>query len=154
MAWRQCSPPTISVLSSSPPCPRTPTSRWLGAHSHRHRAVNGPPRLRRFAGTFALARRLEGGRVTANAVHPGVFRSGLKGQAPAPMRWMINLMGTSPQRAAEPILQVATDPAFATQNGRFLHKAKEITLPAYALDVPAQERLWQDSLHLAGLAAW
>ncbi len=103
--------------------------------------------------TFALARRLGENGTTANAIHPGVLRSGLMRQAPAPMRWMTNVMGTSPQQAAEPIVRVATEPSYAAENGKFFHKAKETTPPAAALDVQAQERLWQDSLRLAGLEA-
>jgi NAD(P)-dependent dehydrogenase (short-subunit alcohol dehydrogenase family) len=103
--------------------------------------------------TFALARRLDGHGVTANAVHPGVIRSGLMHQAPAPVRWMTGLMATSPQRAAEPILRIATEAGFATQNGRFFHNAKELVPPAGARDEEAQERLWRDSLRLAGLEA-
>ena len=101
--------------------------------------------------TFALARRLQGSGVTANAVHPGVARTGLMRQAPAPMRWLTGLMGSSADRAVEPVVRVATEASFADRNGRFFHKDVEIDPPAFALDVEAQERLWRDSLRLAGL---
>ena len=124
-----------------------------GAQRFRSLQAFGATKMANLLFTFALARRLQGSSVTANAVHPGIFRSGLMRQAPAPMRWMTGVMGSSPQRAAEPVFRVATDPVFATHNGRFFHKGEEITPPAYALDVPAQERLWQESLHLASLEA-
>jgi NAD(P)-dependent dehydrogenase (short-subunit alcohol dehydrogenase family) len=124
-----------------------------GTRRFRSLQAFGATKMANLLFTFALARRLEGSTVTANAVHPGVFRSGLMRQAPAPLRWMTSLMATSPQRAAEPVLRVATESAFAEQNGRFFHKAEAIAPPAFALDVQAQERLWQESLRLAGLEA-
>jgi NAD(P)-dependent dehydrogenase (short-subunit alcohol dehydrogenase family) len=124
-----------------------------GARRFRSLQAFGATKMANLLFTFALARRLGGSGVTANAVHPGVLRSGLMRQAPAPMRWMTTLMGTSPARAAEPVVRVATEPSYANQNGKFFHKAEEIAPPAAALDIQAQERLWQDSLRLAGLEA-
>jgi len=124
-----------------------------GAEHFRSLHAFGATKMANLLFTFALARRLDGNSVTANAIHPGVLRSGLMRQAPAPMRWLTNLMGTSPQQAAEPILRVATEASFATQNGGFFHNAKKIAPPSGALDVQTQELLWQESLRLAGLEA-
>lgn len=119
----------------------------------RFRSLNafGATKMANLLFTFALARRLEGSGATANAVHPGIVRTGLMHQAPAPMRWITGLVGASAERAVEPILQVATEASFTSRNGRFFHKAKEISPPAYALDLQAQERLWQESVRLTGL---
>jgi NAD(P)-dependent dehydrogenase (short-subunit alcohol dehydrogenase family) len=104
--------------------------------------------------TFALARRLEGSRVTVNAVHPGVVRTNLMHQAPLLMRvitWFVNLSAVAPQRAAEPIVRLATSPEFAGKSGRFYKDAKAIEPPAYARDVNAQQRLWEASAQLTKL---
>src|SRR2546426_764686 len=42
--------------------------------------------------TFALARRLEGSGVTANAVHPGLTKSQLMQELPAPLRMLLHLI--------------------------------------------------------------
>ena len=53
--------------------------------------------------TFELARRLEGTGVTANAIHPGLVRTRLMRQAPAPLRWATWLVSAPPARAAAAI---------------------------------------------------
>jgi NAD(P)-dependent dehydrogenase (short-subunit alcohol dehydrogenase family) len=57
---------------------------------------------------FELARRLEGTSVTANAVHPGLVRSGLMRDALAPLRWVTWLASRSPDRAAAAIVPLVT----------------------------------------------
>ena len=102
--------------------------------------------------TFELARRLDGTGVTANAVHPGLSRSGLMHESPALMRWFIWLASAPPQRAATDIVRLGILPQFEKINGKFLHKTKEIKVPAYAQDREAQRKLWDISLELAGLS--
>jgi NAD(P)-dependent dehydrogenase (short-subunit alcohol dehydrogenase family) len=101
--------------------------------------------------TFELARRLEGTGVTVNAVHPGLVRSTLMREAPAPLRWVTSLISSSPERAARPIGDLATAPQYAGKTGRFYYRGREIEPPAYARDPAAQQRLWQESARLAGL---
>lgn len=48
--------------------------------------------------TFDLAKRFEGSGVTVNAVHPGMVRSHLMREAPAPLRWITSLFSASPDR--------------------------------------------------------
>jgi NAD(P)-dependent dehydrogenase (short-subunit alcohol dehydrogenase family) len=73
--------------------------------------------------TWALARRLEGTQVTANAVHPGgvntpLFRKGggWKGLAGAAYG---RLMGKTPEEGADTVVFLAADPAVQGRNGRF-----------------------------------
>ena len=101
--------------------------------------------------TFELARRLAGRGVVVNAIHPGLVKSNLMREAPAPMRWFTNLMSTKPERATDMIVRVATAPEFAGESGHFYRDGKEIKADAFALDPENQQRLWQVSAELAKL---
>ena len=102
--------------------------------------------------TFELARRLENTGVTVNAVHSGLVRSSLMNEASAPMRFLLRLASAPAERVAVDILRVALDPEFEKVTGRFFHKAKEIEAAAYAHDRTAQQRLWEISNNLTGIA--
>jgi NAD(P)-dependent dehydrogenase (short-subunit alcohol dehydrogenase family) len=101
--------------------------------------------------TFALARRLKGSGVTANAIHPGLVRSRLMRHAPPPLRWMTSLASAPAERAVQPILRLASDPEFGEASGRFYLRAREVSPPPYTLDESIQDRLWSVSEVLAGL---
>jgi NAD(P)-dependent dehydrogenase (short-subunit alcohol dehydrogenase family) len=119
----------------------------------RFRATNafGATKAANLLFAFALARRLEGTGVTSSAIHPGLVRSKLMRHAPAPLRWLSYLTSAPPQRAVEPILDVAADPAYAGRTGRFYLRGKEIDPPAYTREQATQDRLWAISEQLAGL---
>jgi len=118
--------------------------------SFNYLTVFGATKMMNLLFTFELARRLEGSGATANAIHPGLARSNLMHESPAFLRWFLWLASTSPERAANDIVRVAILPEFETVNGKFLHKAKEIKPPAYALDRAAQQKLWELSTELTG----
>ena len=98
--------------------------------------------------TFELARRLKGSNVTANAIHPGLVRSQLMKQAFVPLRLITWLLSSSPHKAVENIVPLATAPEFANVTGKFFHHGKEIEAAAYARDRENQERLWEISERL------
>lgn len=102
--------------------------------------------------TFDLARRVAGSGVTANAVHPGLSRTGLMRQAPALMRASLRLMSAPVDKVAERIAPLLLDEAYASANGQFFHKGKPIDPPKSTRDVDEQHRLWQVSEQLTGLA--
>jgi NAD(P)-dependent dehydrogenase (short-subunit alcohol dehydrogenase family) len=99
--------------------------------------------------TFELARRTEGTGVIANAVHPGLVRTSLMRQAPAPLRWATRLMSTTPERAAAAIAPLAIAPEHATRSGRFFRAGREIEPPPYTLDPDIGRRLWEVCASLA-----
>jgi NAD(P)-dependent dehydrogenase (short-subunit alcohol dehydrogenase family) len=103
--------------------------------------------------TFALARRLENSGVTANAIHPGLTRSGLMDEASIFMRLFTWLASKPPAQASEWIVQAATAPEFEKVTGKFLYHGKQIEAPAYAYDTQAQERLWKMSDELTALSS-
>jgi retinol dehydrogenase-14 len=103
--------------------------------------------------TYALARRLEGSGVTANAYHPGIVRTNLNRTAPGPVRFIsgvINIfVGKAPAVAAEGLVQLATSPSFAQTSGRLVHGGHDISAP-FIDDKDLQDRLWTASCALAG----
>jgi NAD(P)-dependent dehydrogenase (short-subunit alcohol dehydrogenase family) len=103
--------------------------------------------------TFELARRLENTGITVNAVHPGLTRSGLMREGSFLVRLLTRLASSPPEKVTGPILQAALGREFEKTTGKFLHDAKEIEVPAYAHDRDAQQRLWEMSERLTGLAA-
>jgi NAD(P)-dependent dehydrogenase (short-subunit alcohol dehydrogenase family) len=103
--------------------------------------------------TYALARRIQENDVTVNAYHPGIVRTNLMRQAPAPMRLfggLLNLFGSTPERAADGLLELASSDQFDGVTGQLIHKGKAISAP-YIEDIAAQDRLWRVSMELTGL---
>lgn len=106
--------------------------------------------------TVELARRLAGSGVTANAVHPGVIRTGFgkDGDTGKLFNALLVLGGPflgSPQRGARTSLHVATAPELATVSGKFFARSKEKRPSKVALDAEAARRLWQISAREVGL---
>jgi NAD(P)-dependent dehydrogenase (short-subunit alcohol dehydrogenase family) len=118
-------------------------------------AAYGASKLANILFTLELARRLEGSKVTANCLHPGVvatniFRTlGTLGKA-------ITVLGRpfmlSPTRGAETSIYLATSPEVAKVSGKFFDKCKEAALLPHAADMEAARRLWEGSAKLTGLA--
>ena len=103
--------------------------------------------------TLELAQRLENTGITVNAVHPGLARSGLMKEGSFLVRLLTRLASPPPERVTGALLQAATAPEFERRTGTFLHNGKEIDVPAYARDRATQQRLWDISERLTGLAA-
>lgn len=102
--------------------------------------------------TFELARRVAGSGVTANAVHPGLARTGLMRQSPLLLRAPIALLSAPVERVAARIVPLLLDEAFASANGQFFHRGRAIDPPSSTRDVEVQKRLWEVSERLTGLA--
>ncbi|HEY4667062.1 MAG TPA: SDR family NAD(P)-dependent oxidoreductase [Anaerolineales bacterium] len=148
------SAPSIVLNLTAPSTTQPDFEDLQGERRFRALRAFGASKMENLLFTFALARRLEGSGVTANAVHPGLAHTQLMRETPMPFRLfmgVLNRFAAAPARAAEDVVGVITAQA-AAANGQFLHRRKSITAPAYALDQPAQERLWQASLELCGLA--
>jgi len=115
--------------------------------------VFGATKMMNLLFTFELARRLENTGITANAIHPGLARSGLMKEAILPMRLFTWLMSRPPGKITGSIVRAATAPEFGTVTGKFLHRGKEIKAPDYAYDREAQKRLWAVSEALSDLSS-
>jgi NAD(P)-dependent dehydrogenase (short-subunit alcohol dehydrogenase family) len=102
--------------------------------------------------TFGLATRVAGSGVTANAVHPGLARTGLMRQSPLILRAPIALLSAPAERVAERIAPLLLADDYAGANGQFFHRGRAIDPPPYTRQGDIQQRLWAVSEQLAGLA--
>lgn len=98
--------------------------------------------------TFELARRLEGSGATANAIHPGLVRTNLMREAPAPLRWATRIVSRSPAHAVKTIAPIALAPEYEGRSGRFYKGGREIKAPSYTLDPKVASRLWEATASL------
>jgi NAD(P)-dependent dehydrogenase (short-subunit alcohol dehydrogenase family) len=95
--------------------------------------------------TWALAARLAGTRITANAVHPGGVYTGIyrspRGIAGAVLRCYARLIKATPREGADTPVWVATAPELEGITGRFWADRKEVSCPYR--DEKSLERLWK-----------
>lgn len=102
--------------------------------------------------TYELARRLAGTSLTVNALHPGLMKSNLMSEAPTPLRWLLRLISTTPERASVGLLHLASSPAVAGVTGKFFKGTKISSSSPYSRAEDVQRRLWDVSIELAGLS--
>src|SRR6266487_827766 len=108
--------------------------------------------------TNELARRLQGTRVTANCVHPGVVRGTGLGHGerfPLPIRviWaLVRPVMKSPEQGARTSVYAASSPDLEGVSGRFFANSRPARTSAAADDRALAERLWPVSAQLVGLA--
>ena len=101
-----------------------------------------------------LARRLEGTGVTTYSLHPGVVATDVWRRVPAPLRWVIKKFMITPERGAEASIRCATDPALASQTGRYYDVGGVEKEPnPVANDVELAKTLWTRSAEWTGLPA-
>lgn len=100
--------------------------------------------------TYALARRLNDSRVTANVFHPGLVKSGLLREAPKLMFQFFKIVSSKPDKAAKMLCRLVLDSRYENYNGRFFRvDGKEIESNKYSKDEVLQERLWSMSEQLS-----
>ena len=98
--------------------------------------------------TYALARRLEGTTVTANALHPGVIRSELIRQMPIWYEWVFNWFAKPTDDGSEgPVFLASSQQVIGVSGKYFSGKLETKSSPA-SYDEVAGERLWELSERL------
>lgn len=104
--------------------------------------------------TYELARRLAGTGVTANVLWPGIFKSNFGRNTPG-VPLLFRILGplvwpflTSPEKAAETPLYLATSPEVEGVSGKYFANKKEIKSPAQFYDEAVARRLWQVRVEL------
>lgn len=102
--------------------------------------------------SFELARQLDGRGVTFNLINPGLVRTNLLREAPAPVRWLWRLAAARPERAAQPVVRLASSRDLAGVTGRMFKRRREIEPPRAARDPDLRRAVWEASMRLAGLA--
>jgi NAD(P)-dependent dehydrogenase (short-subunit alcohol dehydrogenase family) len=95
--------------------------------------------------TFELARRLDGTRVTANAVHPGVVASGFGRTYGGLMAVLYRLGGPfmlTPEQGARTSIHVASSPDVEGVTGKYFARSRLARPSAAARDETSQRKLW------------
>jgi len=117
--------------------------------------VYGQAKLASVLCTYALARRLAGSGVTANALHPGLTGTGIVDtMAPPllrPFTGLIKRVMLTPEQGARTALYLATAPAVEGVSGRYFVREKEARSVPMSYNVALQERMWAISAGLTGL---
>ena len=139
--------------------------------AHRNSRINfeDPQMTRRYWGTTAygqsklsnvlftseLAHGLLDTGVTANALHPGLVRTGLGTKhiyrLLIPFVWLGLRMGMSPEDGAKTSLLLASSPELEGVNGKYYSSEREVRSSRRSYDKAAAERLWDLSEELSGL---
>ena len=125
-----------------------------GAHGYSFVQAYGQSKLANILFTRALARRLEGTSVTANALHPGAVRTGLGMNNTGPMTIIIKLgqgFILPPAKGARTSIYLASSPEVERVTGAYFANCKEVKPSAAALDDAVAERLWRVSAELTAL---
>jgi NAD(P)-dependent dehydrogenase (short-subunit alcohol dehydrogenase family) len=103
--------------------------------------------------TYELARRLEGTRVTVNALHPGFVRTEIF-RHPTWRAWLLrraaDVLALSPERGAQTSIYLASSPDVAGTTGRYFAKQKPAASSPQSLDRAAASRLWELSQKMTG----
>ncbi len=106
--------------------------------------------------TYELARRLHGTGVTANALHPGVVRTGFGAEDPSTLtKAVMPLMFflKTPAQGAATSIHLASSADVEGITGRYFAGSKPKTSTKSSYDTAAANRLWQVSADLVGLTA-
>jgi NAD(P)-dependent dehydrogenase (short-subunit alcohol dehydrogenase family) len=105
--------------------------------------------------TCELAKRLQGTKVTANCLHPGVVATNLLADAmgiPRPLKSTTRLMGTSPEKGAKTSIYLAASPAVEGISGKYFVRQKAVESSKASYDENLASRLWRVSAELTGLS--
>ena len=112
----------------------------------------GQSKLANVLFTYELAHRLIDTGVTANALHPGLVRTGLGTKhiyrLLIPLVWLGLLMVTSPEEGAATSLLLASSPELEGVTGKYYSTGKEVRTSKRSYDKAAAERLWDLSEEL------
>ncbi|HLI57919.1 MAG TPA: SDR family NAD(P)-dependent oxidoreductase [Actinomycetota bacterium] len=144
----------ITTASDAHRKERLPFDDLNAARKYKGFARYGQTKLANIAFTFELARRLEGSRVTANCFHPGLVATGFNRNNGRRATWMMNAVkpfSTTPEKAADTLVWLATSPEAAAENGGYFFGRRRIEPNAQAQDPAVWQRLWEVSRSQTGL---
>jgi NAD(P)-dependent dehydrogenase (short-subunit alcohol dehydrogenase family) len=95
--------------------------------------------------TFELARRLEGTRVSANALHPGVVASGFGRTYSGPMALLYAIGGPfmlTPEQGARTSIYLASSPEVEGVSGKYFARSRQVSSSTASRDEAAGRKLW------------
>ncbi len=115
----------------------------------------GHSKLANIMFTYELARRLEGTRVTANALHPGTVNTGFGKNNGGVMNLAMKafaMFQIPPEQGAQTSIYLASSPEVEGVSGQYFVDCKPARSSASSYDEAAQKRLWEISEQMTGLA--
>ncbi len=101
--------------------------------------------------TYELARRLEGEKITVNALHPGLVRTniarnnGLLGRV---VNFFIGVRGVAPDKGAETPVYLAASPEVEGVTGGYFAECRPVPSSGISYDAELAARLWDMSASL------
>ena len=104
--------------------------------------------------TYALARRLQGTAMTANALHPGVVSTGFGQNNTGAWGALWKFVGRftmNPEQGAQTSIYLASSPDVVGVTGKYFDNKKAVRSSTASHDEAAQERLWQLSEKMVGM---
>lgn len=116
--------------------------------------VYGHSKLANILFTRALARRLEGTKVTTNSLHPGVVRTGFGLNSEGIFKHLVKLTAPfmlSAEGGARTSVYLASSPEVEGVRGRYFIRCKVARESGAARDDAGAEKLWQKSAELTGV---
>ncbi len=118
----------------------------------------GQSKLANVLFTYELARRLEGRGVTANALHPGVVRTGFgrnNAGVVGTLFTMAQIVGRpfyiTPEQGAQTSIYLAASPEVEGVTGKYFYRCREKQSNAESYDNDVARRLWEVSEQMIGL---
>jgi len=142
----------VNVSSAAHGGGRLEFDNLQGERRYRNIAMYAASKLEDVMFTYALARRLAGSGVTANALHPGVVATEIWRQVP-----ILNLLSSwfmlSPEKGARTTVHLAASPDVAGVSGSYFIKCEPAKTVPSSHDQPLQEKLWATSVALTGVGA-
>lgn len=101
--------------------------------------------------TYELSKRLYGSGVTANCLHPGRVATEFTRDVPLLLRYLFNLIGSSPEKGAETGLYLASAPELQGVTGKYFIKSKPEKSSAASYNQEIGRQLWERSHELTRL---
>jgi NAD(P)-dependent dehydrogenase (short-subunit alcohol dehydrogenase family) len=123
-------------------------------HHYERIQVYGQSKLANIYFTYALARRLEGTSITANALHPGSVATNLGSNNSWLKTKLRNLLKPgmmSPKEGAKTIVYLAASPDVEGVTGQYFYDCRAIRSSEESYNKETAEKLWMLSENLAGL---
>jgi NAD(P)-dependent dehydrogenase (short-subunit alcohol dehydrogenase family) len=99
-----------------------------------------------------LARRVADRGITSNSLHPGGVRTAITRDAPAWMRVLMSVAGSSPEKGARTSIWLASSPEVEGVTGGYFVDCKRREPSKLAQDPDLARRLWDESARLVGVA--
>jgi NAD(P)-dependent dehydrogenase (short-subunit alcohol dehydrogenase family) len=104
--------------------------------------------------TYELSRRLEGTKVTVNALHPGAVATNIWKGSMGPFSFLGNIFRlflVSPERGAETPVYLASSPEVEGVTGKYYDHTREKQSSTESYDQATARKLWDESERMAGL---